>query len=173
MNTFYTTREEAMIMTQHLANRSHETAYTLFEDDGYHIASELDLLYWPDAAPIAEFRPATIGAVNWNINDVPDEPPPDDAPGTDDNGIPIADPADVDRVEWHMQHCPICAELPRCQSCGDIILDTGPLVCMACRDAGYCPVCGKEHHAWQCGGVLWLEEQFLAPAMPPYALMVA
>lgn len=36
-----------------------------------------------------------------------------------------------------------------CRACGDP-RDGAPVVCQACREAGWCACCGEEHHTWQC-----------------------
>jgi len=187
VNTFYHTREEAMIMTQHLANRAHEPAYTLFEDDGYHIATEADMIYWPDAAVVEEFRPDVIGGD-------PDDPGEGDGTGLggrdsegDDPdipsscaccaapGAPILDGGRRVCVSCHLHECPICKELARCASCGDVLWDAGPRVCPACIEAGErcCPVCAGAHYGWQCPQIrLARIELAVMDALPKYALML-
>lgn len=39
-----------------------------------------------------------------------------------------------------------------CRACGDP-RDGAPVVCQACREAGWCACCGEEHHTWQCPDV--------------------
>lgn len=40
-----------------------------------------------------------------------------------------------------------------CEHCKRPIPLGGPVICLACRDAGHCTICGQEHPAWRCPDV--------------------